>query len=61
MDELPSYSTDNPQPTAPLYPDLHTIHHTTSLTDDPLHHRNIDRTLQELQIPGFGPGKISST
>jgi len=57
MHELPPYSNDNPQPTAPLYHDLHSVHHTTSLADDPLHIRNIDHTLQELQIPGFSPDK----
>ena len=55
MDEIPPYPIDNPQPTAPFYPDLHSVHHTTSLPYDPLHVRNIDHTLQELQIPGFSP------
>jgi len=61
MDELSPYPIDNPQPTAPLYPDLHSVHHTTSRPDDPLHVENIDHTLQELQIPGFSPDKPSNT
>jgi len=57
MDTLPPYSEEPIQPTAPIYPELHHINHTSAISADPFHLSNIDLTLQELRIPGFGPDK----
>jgi len=47
MDELPPYPAEDMQPTAPIYPEIHSIHNTISAKDDLSMSRIVKRQFED--------------